>query len=415
MATRRLYGQALGDLADLLLKSHLQQKQADYENDLLTKRQSATQAAEDARAKAAQEATDRRAFAEKLIGNPTALENYTAANPNTTVGGVNLSMFSQTPQQKVGATAKQLLDMHELNAIPTSPEEIAALGGLDISQLPPGAMDNLLAIANKRQADIKAAVPPTLQDVTRANPNGTTTAFKQPMNLWDIPKEGFQVAPTPEQLAANENVVTNATAGPKASAAGKIAGAQAAAQEANTSHGSIEPQFDTEGNPQAPVIIDRVTGKVTPVPASPTQAPPGAAQRAQKATEATAAISSVDRLDNLIDQAKANGLLGPGAGRYYNALAKFGTTQGLPGGGKEVDDLIGQIKAAIVFTKGRVDAGIGGARAAASPFFLRQWEQLAQQSSPEMLHGLTKTMRDSLKDELPHVGGTFNPATGRVE
>lgn len=113
-------------------------------------------------------------------------------------------------------------------------------------------------------------------------------------------------------------------------------------------------------------------------------------------------LEAVSRVEQDIDAADAAGLIGPASGRIYEQFSKFGTT-----GDPAKDHLIGRLKSDLLLTKMHVDAGIGGTRAAASPLLLKNWEQLAMNSSKDLLHGYTSAIRD---DMTPTTGGATVPA-----
>lgn len=115
-------------------------------------------------------------------------------------------------------------------------------------------------------------------------------------------------------------------------------------------------------------------------------------------------LEAVSRVEQDIDAAAAAGLIGPAAGRIYEQFAKLGTT-----GDPAKDHLIGRLKSDILLTKMHVDAGIGGTRAAASPLLLKNWEQLALNSSPDLLKGYTSAIRDDMTGPSGGAGGTGKP------
>lgn len=112
-----------------------------------------------------------------------------------------------------------------------------------------------------------------------------------------------------------------------------------------------------------------------------------------KAEDRQRALTSLDQLDQSIEQAK--NLIGPGEGR----ISSIEQTIGNP------DPKIATLGAKLLMAKMQVDAGIGGARAAASPQLLARWDSLlAQKLTPEALHAAVQAMRDIL-GETPKASG----------
>lgn len=187
----------------------------------------------------------------------------------------------------------------------------------------------------------------------------------------------------------------NTVSAPLADTTGPVRSQQPPAPALQQVSGAAVPSLVDPRNPNAPAI-----------PIKGVDVKQSAAVQAQSANKKTG-IEAVDRLNGDIDKASAMGLLGPASGRYYNALAKVGTTKGLPGGGPEVDSLIGRIKGDILLTKMHTDAGIGGTRAAASPMLLQQWEDLAMKSSPEIIKGYLSGIREDMSSgSAPAAAGT---------
>jgi len=135
--------------------------------------------------------------------------------------------------------------------------------------------------------------------------------------------------------------------------------------------------------------------------------PKASAQVTNSAVNRQHAVGAITRLEADIDAADQAGLIGPGAGRLYDLLAKAGTT-----GDKTKDELIGNIKGDLILAKMHVDAGIGGARAAASPLLMQNWSDLALKSSKELLKGYTGAMR---KDMTDGTEGKPGPSAGATK
>jgi hypothetical protein len=146
---------------------------------------------------------------------------------------------------------------------------------------------------------------------------------------------------------------------------------------------------DANGNP-----ITKVVPKAEAVGKDFAAAPSG--QAATKAADRQHAIASLDQLDKAIEAAKD--LIGPGAGR----ISSIEQTIGNP------DPKIATLGTKLLLAKMQVDAGIGGARAAASPQLLARWDNLlTQKLTPEALHASVQAMRDILQaGQAPTSGGT---------
>lgn len=137
------------------------------------------------------------------------------------------------------------------------------------------------------------------------------------------------------------------------------------------------------------------------------QSKPAASVSAQSANKETG-LKAVDRLSVDIDEAAAAGLVGPASGRLYDTFAKVGST-----GDPTKDRIIGRLKGDLLLTKMHVDAGIGGARAAASPLLLQRWEDLAMKSSPDLMKGYLSGIADDMKGDHPPPGTAPSTSTVR--
>lgn len=195
--------------------------------------------------------------------------------------------------------------------------------------------------------------------------------------------------------------------------------AQATLDERIRHDKGIENKPTHEPNPQPQFLkgpdgkdhaIQFIGGKAVEVPLPEGFSKPSSQERSTAASKVTG-LAAVSRLDTDIDEADKMGLIGPASGRIYDQFAKLGTT-----GDPAKDAMIGRIKGDILLTKMHVDAGIGGARAAASPLLIKNWEDIAMKGSKDLLHGYTSAMRGDMGNSgatsdtggVPQVGGTFN-------
>jgi hypothetical protein len=188
----------------------------------------------------------------------------------------------------------------------------------------------------------------------------------------------------------------------KNSIAQELADLKAGQNGQQKDHFTFLPTFEN-GQPNGVAVGNTSTGVLKPVQGAPViRATPGGAQAGKDALNRQHALGAISRLDADIDEADKAGLLGPGAGRLYDALAKLGTT-----GDPAKDQIIGNIKGDLTLAKMHVDSGIGGARAAASPLLMKNWEDLALKSSKDLLKGYTGAMRKDMSD-----GATGAPTGG---
>jgi hypothetical protein len=177
------------------------------------------------------------------------------------------------------------------------------------------------------------------------------------------------------------------------------------------SAGSNLPIVIQNAGGNGPAIVDRRSGTGKPIIDSTTNQPYGAAPTAGQRDKAQAAkegIAVLNHLDSYIDNAKD--LIGPLGGRISDIEASVGNP----------DPRISALATSMMLAKMKVDAGIGGMRAAASPQILARWDNiLASKMTPENLHAAVKVMREMLQDVgtgsgghesggLPKVGDTFN-------
>jgi hypothetical protein len=120
-----------------------------------------------------------------------------------------------------------------------------------------------------------------------------------------------------------------------------------------------------------------------------TKAPPGAAQDAQKTSDRTAAVTTLGRLDGDIDAADKIGALGPIGGRLADLDQHIG----------DPNPAVSTLATRMLLAKMKVDAAIGGLRAAASPQILARWDNLlAAKLTKENLHAVVQVMREMMGD-----------------
>lgn len=167
----------------------------------------------------------------------------------------------------------------------------------------------------------------------------------------------------------------------------------AAAGRGNEGHFSAIPQYDETGRPVGSFSFDSRHGTVQPLmgpDGTPvvTKPAPGAGQLAQQEQHKKEARSVLDRLDQDIETAKAK--LGPTAGRVSDVEQWIGNG----------DPDLQRLGTNMMLAKMKVDAGLGGMRAAASPQLLGRWDKLMGNNvTPEGLHATVQAMREMVGGE----------------
>jgi hypothetical protein len=153
-------------------------------------------------------------------------------------------------------------------------------------------------------------------------------------------------------------------------------------------HFSPVPQYDEQGRPIGTMSFDTRRGTAAPVVGPDgqpliTRATPGAAQNATKEQGKRDALGALDQLDQSIDAAAP--MIGPGEGRISSLEQMVGNA----------DPKIQALGTKMLLAKMKVDAGIGGMRAAASPQLLSRWDNLlANKVTPEGLKAAVQAMRE---------------------
>lgn len=166
--------------------------------------------------------------------------------------------------------------------------------------------------------------------------------------------------------------------------------ADAAAAKQPTNSYQLQPEIDPATGKQTGKFLgyNTKTNRWEPVQGQgpdATKAAPGAAQANVDAGKKKDAMSTLDQVDQAIDNAKD--LIGPGAGRVSSVEQMIGNP----------DPRINTLGTKLLMAKMKVDAGIGGARAAASPQLLARWDKLmGQQMDAASLKASIQAMREIL-------------------
>lgn len=161
--------------------------------------------------------------------------------------------------------------------------------------------------------------------------------------------------------------------------------------------------IQTDAGPQ---LVNRGAGTASPITQEGTgevvKAAPSAGV-AVKDADKKHAIDTLNQVDVAIDNAKD--LIGPGAGRVSTLEQMIGNA----------DPRVNALGTKLLLAKMQVDAGIGGARAAASPQLLARWDGLlSQKVTPEGLKASIQAMREILGGSAPPQAST-PPAKASAE
>jgi hypothetical protein len=148
-------------------------------------------------------------------------------------------------------------------------------------------------------------------------------------------------------------------------------------------HFVAQDRFDEHGTPQAG-RMNTLTGEWTPTPGQGSlHAPPGAANAKKLEQQKAESLDALSQLDQAIDAAKDH--LGPGWGRVSNIQQLVGDS----------DAAVQALGTKMLMAKMKVDASIGGMRAAASPQLLSRWDNLlGNKVTPEGLKASVQAMRE---------------------
>jgi hypothetical protein len=182
-----------------------------------------------------------------------------------------------------------------------------------------------------------------------------------------------------------------------------------AGQQTTSGHYTLVPELGPDGNPTGKYRGFNTKLNQFEVPGGDapafTKPPVGASQFAHEKFTRQTGLAAVDRVDRDLKAADEAGLLGPSAGRYYEALQKLGST-----GNNKLDYLIDRIDSDILLLGLHTDAGFGGARGASNAQLLERWkDKAATKNSLAMLQGYTGAIHDDMQaglDLLP--GGASN-------
>jgi hypothetical protein len=143
--------------------------------------------------------------------------------------------------------------------------------------------------------------------------------------------------------------------------------------------------------PTGPIRVDKRGGTAQPVvdaDGNPIGPPSSAAER-QRAIDIKTSLTTLDRLDADITAADKAGVIGPLGGRVADYEAYVGSP----------DPQVSILATRMMLAKQKMESGIGGMRAAASPQLLARWDNLlASKMTGQNLHAVVQVMRDMMKD-----------------
>ena len=156
-------------------------------------------------------------------------------------------------------------------------------------------------------------------------------------------------------------------------------------------HFQLQPELDTTGKPTGKFYgYNSKTNKfelVEGITTQTTKAPPGASPLALEANKKKSALNTLDQLDKAIDEAKE--FLGPGPGRVTSIEQMVGSA----------DPRAHAMATKMLMAKMKIDAAIGGVRAAASPQLLARWDNiLGFHTSPDSLHAAVRSLREIMSE-----------------
>ena len=164
-----------------------------------------------------------------------------------------------------------------------------------------------------------------------------------------------------------------------------------------TAHYTVQAQLDDKGKPTGKFIrVDSLTGEISPAPMTGgaegalTKPPPGASVIASKESAKKEVLPTLTSLDATIDDAAKKDLIGPSSGRISELEMQIGNA----------DPTTARLATLMRVVRLQFDAGLGGARAAASPKLAEQWNGLMEQkATPENLHAVVEVLREIMGDE----------------
>lgn len=342
MAMRRQpFSQRLGDLADIFLKQHLQQQNQDYENTLLSKRQSALS-----------EQNNTQEILRKALADPKFASQLSHANPNFQAGGLSIGSFAPSQGDAVNGVGATLAGIDNPEKVPTDADLNAmvrnapggdAMGPPDIQALieQRNAKNTALlnAITNKTKA---AAKPEQMQSIGEGDAGPfQQTQFVNPFDQLGKPpvQSGLardqQKQPNPQGITIDLPGVGNSLPATRHPDTGAI---MYRGQDVTTRPGSDKPWATVHETPLFTPIqtgdtyaaFNRRGTTATPVTTGPNSpplpAPTTTATRTMKegAGMMNRIIPTISQDAETLDKI---GLFGPVMSRIRDAATKLGTVQ----------------------------------------------------------------------------------------
>jgi hypothetical protein len=167
-------------------------------------------------------------------------------------------------------------------------------------------------------------------------------------------------------------------------------------------HYQLQPELDDNGKPTGKYYgYNSKTNKfelVEGVAPKTTKTAPGAGPLALEEHKKQSAVNTLNQLDRMIDQAAE--FVGPGAGRVTSIEQMVGSA----------NPKAHSLATKMLLAKMKIDAAIGGVRAAASPQLLQRWDNiLGLHTNADSLHAAVKSLRE-IMSELDE-SGTSTPST----
>jgi hypothetical protein len=301
MAFRR----RLGNLAGEILSRRLDRKQAEYQSELIRKRQMEMEGI-----------NTQQQILSRILQDPDLAERIRARMPQ--VAGVDVSSFIPTTDQMGRKAATELSKVTDLAAVPTQEDIQGQYGG----RVP---IETLLAQAEARRKAITGAEKPVEQNYI----NDAGVKVSERVNPYDAMGRVFQQERTGEQEGSRKGAEQLATlqtpgltetqigtanqleAGTRAEKV-KTVGAETTAREA--------AQFPFQMR-LAQTRADLQFQQKKEWDEWQTSHPKATTQERNKASNAIAALSSIGEIRQMLDEMDKRGLLGPISGRAAEIAA----------------------------------------------------------------------------------------------
>lgn len=374
------------------------------------------------------------AFAAQGVAHlaPEILKNVDALNDSVTKHKAAVQKAAESKTVLLGDLADTARKMHKQGTPLDQALDFAAQSGLttgaidpkeyqqartQILSMPPEQQDQALGTLMDSAAKIgggktlaKDAVEydrygrPIGSNIVPDKPNESELALRAAQGDKDAIKAIGLLKPTPTHDIEGEIRETptgfvrivKGVAVPVTDASGKATPAYHPPQQPIVIQTSNGPELVNRGAGTATAIKEAGTGQAV-------QAPVAASVKLEESHKKNA-LNSLGQLDQAIEDAKD--LIGPGAGRVSSLEQMVGNA----------DPRIAALGTKMLLAKMQVDAGIGGARAAASPQLLARWDNLlANKVTPEGLKAAVQAMREIIGAGVAPSGAGNRPTMSAAD